>query len=266
MPTASRDPVRAVPDLGRACSSCTWSGARPTSRSRSRSTRSRRSSWPRSDSAWPGSSSSPGRSFVSVARSSGRHDASGAIRPSSAPCCSVAGWASSRGVNRPSRLASRRSSSPRCPSGSPSWAASSSGERLPRLAVAGILVGFAGVAILVGPSAFGGVGAMDPAGVAAILLSPVAWASGSLFASHRASLPNRPLVADRRPDGHRRRRPRGHGRWSPGSGRRSTRRRSRETRSSRSSTSRSSAACWPTRRTAGCSASLPCPSSRPMPT
>lgn len=69
------------------------------------------------------------------------------------------------------------------------------GERLPRLAVAGILVGFAGVAILVGPSAFGGVGAMDPAGVAAILLSPIAWASGSLFASHRASLPNRPLVA-----------------------------------------------------------------------
>ena len=69
------------------------------------------------------------------------------------------------------------------------------GERLPRLAVAGILIGFAGVAILVGPSAFGGVGAMDPAGVAAILLSPVAWASGSLFASHRASLPKRPLVA-----------------------------------------------------------------------
>lgn len=69
------------------------------------------------------------------------------------------------------------------------------GERLPRLAVAGILIGFAGVAILVGPSAFGGIGAMDPAGVAAILLSPVAWASGSLFASHRATLPNRPLVA-----------------------------------------------------------------------
>ncbi len=69
------------------------------------------------------------------------------------------------------------------------------GERLPRLAVAGILIGFAGVAILVGPSAFGGIGAMDPAGVAAILISPIAWASGSLFASHRATLPDRPLVA-----------------------------------------------------------------------
>ena len=41
------------------------------------------------------------------------------------------------------------------------------GERLPRLAVAGIVIGFAGVAILVGPSATGGVGALDPAGVAA---------------------------------------------------------------------------------------------------
>ena len=69
------------------------------------------------------------------------------------------------------------------------------GERLPRLAVAGILIGFAGVAILVGPSAFGGAGAMDPAGVGAILLSPIAWATGSLFASHRASLPRKPLVA-----------------------------------------------------------------------
>jgi len=69
------------------------------------------------------------------------------------------------------------------------------GEHLPRLAVAGIVVGFAGVAILAGPSALGGSGALDPLGLGAILLSPLAWASGSLFASHRASLPPRPLVA-----------------------------------------------------------------------
>jgi drug/metabolite transporter (DMT)-like permease len=69
------------------------------------------------------------------------------------------------------------------------------GERLPRLAIVGIVVGFAGVAILVGPSAFGGTGALDPLGLAAILFSPIAWASGSLFASHRAVLPKRPLVA-----------------------------------------------------------------------
>lgn len=69
------------------------------------------------------------------------------------------------------------------------------GERLPRLAVVGIAVGFAGVAILAGPSALGGAGALDPLGLAACLLSPIAWSAGSLFASHRAVLPRRPLVA-----------------------------------------------------------------------
>ncbi len=69
------------------------------------------------------------------------------------------------------------------------------GERLPRLAVVGIAIGLAGVAILVGPSAVGGAGALDPLGLVACLLSPMAWALGSLFASHRATLPARPLVA-----------------------------------------------------------------------
>jgi drug/metabolite transporter (DMT)-like permease len=69
------------------------------------------------------------------------------------------------------------------------------GERLPRPAIAGIVVGFAGVVILVGPSAYGGAGAMDPAGLLAIIISPLAWATGSLFASHRAVLPSRSLVS-----------------------------------------------------------------------
>ncbi|MEO8437057.1 MAG: EamA family transporter [Chloroflexota bacterium] len=69
------------------------------------------------------------------------------------------------------------------------------GERLPRLAIVGIVVGFIGVAILIGPSAFGGAGALDPIGLAAIVISPISWAAGSLFASHRAVLPERPLVA-----------------------------------------------------------------------
>ena len=68
-------------------------------------------------------------------------------------------------------------------------------ERLPRLAVLGIALGFAGVGILIGPSAIGGTGALEPLGLGAILLSPIAWSSGSLFASHRATLPSRPLVA-----------------------------------------------------------------------
>ncbi len=135
------------------------------------------------------------------------------------------------------------------------------GERLPRLAVAGIVVGFAGIAILVGPSALGGVGAMDPAGLVALLISPLAWALGSLFASHRAS----PAAAGRSSStgaqmltggaG-----ARGHGLGQRRVGRRSSRRRSRRTRSlafvyltvDRQPRSRSP-------RTAGCCASRRCP-------
>ena len=68
-------------------------------------------------------------------------------------------------------------------------------ERLPRVAIAGIVLGFVGVAILIGPSAVGGTGALEPLALAAILFSPISWSSGSLFASHRASLPSHPLVA-----------------------------------------------------------------------
>ena len=50
-------------------------------------------------------------------------------------------------------------------------------ERLPRLAIAGIILGFVGVAILIGPSAFGGAGALEPLGLAAILFSPISWSS-----------------------------------------------------------------------------------------
>jgi len=69
------------------------------------------------------------------------------------------------------------------------------GERLPRLAGLGVVVGFVGVAILAGPSIVGGVGALEPVGLILCLASPLSWAIGSLFASHRAVLPRRPLVA-----------------------------------------------------------------------
>ncbi len=68
-------------------------------------------------------------------------------------------------------------------------------ERLPRLAVFGIIVGFVGVAILVGPTAIGDSDALDAAGVVAILISPIAWSAGSLYSTHRAVLPRHPLVA-----------------------------------------------------------------------
>jgi drug/metabolite transporter (DMT)-like permease len=69
------------------------------------------------------------------------------------------------------------------------------GERLPRLAIVGIVVGFVGVAILAGPTVFGTTGALDPLGLAAVIISPIAWSLGSLFASHRATLPRVPLLA-----------------------------------------------------------------------
>lgn len=68
-------------------------------------------------------------------------------------------------------------------------------ERLPIAAVAGIVIGLVGVVILVAP--FGGSGglAFDPFGIFVLLLSPLAWGTGSLFSSHRAVLPRRPLTA-----------------------------------------------------------------------
>ena len=69
------------------------------------------------------------------------------------------------------------------------------GQRLPRLAGAGVVVGFAGVALLVGPTISGGNGALDPAGLAVVLLSPISWSLGSLYASHRARLPRDPIMA-----------------------------------------------------------------------
>lgn len=63
-------------------------------------------------------------------------------------------------------------------------------ERTTWREVLGIVVGFGGVALLVGP--VGGAG-FDPLGIAAILFASLSWASGSLYA-RRADLPGRPLV------------------------------------------------------------------------
>lgn len=62
--------------------------------------------------------------------------------------------------------------------------------RLSRWAVAGILIGFGGTAILVLP---GGEGAVDVTGAGLVLLASLLWSAGSLFA-RRAALPARPLL------------------------------------------------------------------------
>ena len=64
------------------------------------------------------------------------------------------------------------------------------GRRLTRLAAVGIVIGFAGVALLVDPS---GAGAADPVGAAILALAALGWATGSLLA-RGAALPERPLV------------------------------------------------------------------------
>jgi drug/metabolite transporter (DMT)-like permease len=81
----------------------------------------------------------------------------------------------------------------------PAWIAVigrfSFGERLPGLAVIGLVAGFVGIAILAAPSIVGGAGAFEPIGLTAVMISPICWATGSVFASHRATLPAKPLVA-----------------------------------------------------------------------
>jgi drug/metabolite transporter (DMT)-like permease len=56
--------------------------------------------------------------------------------------------------------------------------------------VAGLVLGFGGIALLVDPFGSGGA---DPVGVGLLLVAALSWASGSLYA-RRASLPARPLV------------------------------------------------------------------------
>lgn len=67
-------------------------------------------------------------------------------------------------------------------------------ERLPRLAVVGIVIGLAGVGTLVGPSA-NAAESFNPGGILALIISPISWSSGSLYSAHRARLPQNPLIA-----------------------------------------------------------------------
>jgi drug/metabolite transporter (DMT)-like permease len=68
------------------------------------------------------------------------------------------------------------------------------GDRLPRLVVAGIVIGFGGVAILAWPAA-GSSASLEPVGLLLVLLAPIGWSSGSLFAARRARQPQPALLA-----------------------------------------------------------------------
>jgi len=66
-------------------------------------------------------------------------------------------------------------------------------DRLPKIVILGVVVGLVGVALLVWP--FGGGIVFNALGIAALILSPIGWSHGSLFAARRARLPKQALVA-----------------------------------------------------------------------
>src|SRR4029077_19003943 len=53
---------------------------------------------------------------------------------------------------------------------------------------AGLLLGFRGLALLVGPKNLGGSGRVDPFGVGVLLIASLAWASGSVYSKHSGGL------------------------------------------------------------------------------
>jgi drug/metabolite transporter (DMT)-like permease len=67
------------------------------------------------------------------------------------------------------------------------------GERLPPVAIVGIATGMVGVGLLVGHGVVVD-GSLDPAGVGALVLSPICWSIGSLYSAHRAKLPKDPFL------------------------------------------------------------------------
>jgi drug/metabolite transporter (DMT)-like permease len=69
------------------------------------------------------------------------------------------------------------------------------GGRRPGLRVAvGLLLGFGGLALLVGPKDLGGSARVDPFGVGLLVIASLAWASGSVYSKHAGGLSGSPLL------------------------------------------------------------------------
>jgi drug/metabolite transporter (DMT)-like permease len=58
----------------------------------------------------------------------------------------------------------------------------------------GLLLGFGGLALLVGPKDLGGSGRIDPMGVGILVIASLAWASGSVYSKHSGGLSGSPLL------------------------------------------------------------------------
>lgn len=67
-------------------------------------------------------------------------------------------------------------------------------ERLPRIVVLAIAIGFAGTAFLIWPAGEGA-NRFDPLGILILLIAPLGWAHGSIYSMRRAQLPPSPWTA-----------------------------------------------------------------------
>ncbi len=72
------------------------------------------------------------------------------------------------------------------------WLRPGGNRPVPRVLV-GIVLGFAGIALLVGPAQFGSTDRLDLAGALALLFAALAWAAGSIYSRHRPT-PRSPLL------------------------------------------------------------------------
>jgi drug/metabolite transporter (DMT)-like permease len=67
------------------------------------------------------------------------------------------------------------------------------GHRPVPMVILGLLLGFAGLALLVGPAHLGGTQRVDPLGAAVLVFASLAWACGSLYAKH-GGMPGSPML------------------------------------------------------------------------
>lgn len=72
------------------------------------------------------------------------------------------------------------------------WLRPGGARPVPRV-VAGLLIGFAGMALLVGPAHPGSSGRVDPRGALVLVLASLAWACGSLYSKH-GEMPSSPML------------------------------------------------------------------------
>jgi drug/metabolite transporter (DMT)-like permease len=73
------------------------------------------------------------------------------------------------------------------------WLRPGGRKPVPRV-VMGLLMGFVGLALLVGPAHLGGSGRVDPRGAAVLVVGSFAWACGSLYSKH-GGMPSSPMLS-----------------------------------------------------------------------